>query len=51
VELKYFNVHKLQMFFLNFSLRHHVLTGSGAQPASYPTGTGDYFPGDKASEA
>jgi hypothetical protein len=29
----------------NFSLRHHVQTGSGAHPASYPVGTGGCFPG------
>jgi len=35
----------------NFSLRHHVQTGSGASPASYPMGTGASFPGDKAAGA
>jgi hypothetical protein len=28
----------------NFSLRHHVQTGSGAHPASYPMCTGGSFP-------
>jgi hypothetical protein len=28
-----------------------VQTGSGAQPASYPMGTGYFFPGDKAARA
>jgi hypothetical protein len=32
-----------------FSLRHRVQTGSGAHPASYPTGTGDYYSKDKAA--
>jgi hypothetical protein len=32
----------------NFSLRHHVQTDSGANPASYPVGTADSFPGVKA---
>jgi hypothetical protein len=27
-----------------FSLLHVVLSGSGADPASYPMGTGDSFP-------
>jgi len=31
----------------NFSLRHHVQTGSGAHPTSYPMGTGDSFLGVK----
>jgi hypothetical protein len=35
----------------NFSLRHHVQTGSGAHPASYPMGTGSSFPGGKAAGA
>jgi hypothetical protein len=35
----------------NFSFRHHVQTGSGAYPASYPMGTRGSFPGDKAAEA
>jgi hypothetical protein len=35
----------------NFSLRHHVQTGSGALPSSYPMGTGGSFPGDKAAGA
>jgi len=30
----------------NFSVRHHVQTGSGADPASYPMGTGGSLPGD-----
>jgi hypothetical protein len=34
----------------NFSLHHRAQTGSGARPASYAMGTGD-FPGDKAAEA
>jgi hypothetical protein len=29
----------------NFSLHHRVQNGSGAQPASYPMGTGVSFPG------
>jgi hypothetical protein len=29
----------------NFSLQHHVQTGSGAHPASYPIGGRSYFPG------
>jgi hypothetical protein len=33
----------------NFSLRHHFQTGSDAYLASYPMGTGGYFPGDKAA--
>jgi hypothetical protein len=35
----------------DFSLRHHIQTGSGAHPASYPMGTEGYFPGDKAAGA
>jgi hypothetical protein len=31
----------------NLSLRHHVQTGSGAHPASYPVGTRDSLPGGK----
>jgi hypothetical protein len=31
----------------NFSLRHRVQTGSGARPASYPTGTGGFSLGVK----
>jgi hypothetical protein len=31
----------------NFSLHHRVQNGSGAHPASYPTGTRDSFPGVK----
>jgi hypothetical protein len=34
---------------VNFSLRHCVQTGSGAHPASYPTGTGGSFPESKAA--
>jgi hypothetical protein len=32
----------------DFSSSPCVQTGSGAHPASYPMGTGGYFPGDKA---
>jgi hypothetical protein len=35
----------------NFSLRHHVQTGSGVHPASYPMGTGSSFTGGKAAGA
>jgi hypothetical protein len=35
----------------NFSLRHHVQTGSGTHPASYPMGTRDSFSGRKAAGA
>jgi hypothetical protein len=35
----------------NFSLHHRVQNGSGAHPASYPTGAGDSFPGSKAAGA
>jgi hypothetical protein len=35
----------------NFSLHHRVQTVSGAHPASYPMGTRDYFPWDKAAGA
>jgi hypothetical protein len=35
----------------NFSLHYHVQNGSGAQPASYPVGTRDSFPGVKAAGA
>jgi hypothetical protein len=35
----------------NFSLRHGVLTGSGAHQVSYPTGTGSSFPGGKVAGA
>jgi len=35
---------------VNFSLRHHVQTGSGAHPASYPMDTED-SPGGKAAGA
>jgi hypothetical protein len=31
----------------DFSLDHRVQIGSGAHPASYPTGTGSSFPGIK----
>jgi len=33
----------------NFSLQHHVQTGSCSHPASYPVGTWDSFPEGKAS--
>jgi hypothetical protein len=33
----------------DFSLLHSVQTGSGVHPASYPMGTGGYFPGSKAA--
>jgi hypothetical protein len=33
----------------DFSLLHSVQTGSGAHPASYPMGTGGYFPEGKAA--
>jgi hypothetical protein len=32
-------------------LHHHVQNGSGAHPASYPTGTRGSFRGDKAAGA
>jgi len=35
----------------NYSLRHSVHTGSIAQRASYPKGTGKSFPGSKAAGA
>jgi hypothetical protein len=35
----------------NFSLQHHVRTGSGAHPASYPMGNRGSFPGGKAAGA
>jgi hypothetical protein len=35
----------------NFSLHHRVQNGSGAHPASYPVGTGGFFPGGKAAGA
>jgi hypothetical protein len=35
----------------DFSLLHVVQTGSGAEPASYPMGTGTSFPGDNAAWA
>jgi hypothetical protein len=34
----------------NFSLRSHVQTRSVAHPASYPMGSGGYFPGIKRPE-
>jgi hypothetical protein len=33
----------------NFSLHHRVQNGSGAHPASYPRGTGGFFPRGKAA--
>jgi hypothetical protein len=33
-----------------FYLPHIIQTGSGAQPASYPLGTGCSFPDGKAAE-
>jgi hypothetical protein len=33
----------------NIYLQHHVQTGSGAHPASYPVITVDSFPGDKTA--
>jgi hypothetical protein len=35
----------------NFSLRHRVQYGFGAQPASYPIGTEGSYPGSKAAWA
>jgi hypothetical protein len=35
----------------DFSSLHSFRTGSGAHPASYPTGTGGSFPGNKAAGA
>jgi hypothetical protein len=35
----------------NFSLQHRVHNGSGAHPASYPTGTSGSFPEGKAAGA
>jgi len=35
----------------NFSFRHRVQTGSGADPSSYPMDTGVSFPEGKAGEA
>jgi len=35
----------------NFSLRHRVQNGPRAHQASYPMGTGDSYPGGKASGA
>jgi len=34
---------------VNFSPHHHVQTGSGAHPPSYPVGTRDSFSGVKAA--
>jgi len=34
-----------------FSSLHRVQAGSEAHPASYPMGTGDSFPGGKATGA
>jgi len=31
----------------NFSPHHHIQTGSGAHPTSYPMGTRGSFPGGK----
>jgi len=36
---------------VNFSLRHHVQTGSAAHPASYSMVTGGSFPGGKVARA
>jgi hypothetical protein len=33
----------------NFFLPHRIQNGSGAHTASYPMGTRDFFPGDKAA--
>jgi hypothetical protein len=33
----------------DLSFLHVVQTGSGAHPASYPMGTGGFFPGGKAA--
>jgi hypothetical protein len=35
----------------NFSLHHRVQNGSGVHPSSYPMGTSDSFPEDKAAGA
>jgi len=35
----------------NFTLQHHVQTGSGAHPAFYPVGSRGLFPGGKAARA
>jgi hypothetical protein len=35
----------------NFSHHHRVQNGSGVHPASYPMGTGCFFPGGKVAEA
>jgi hypothetical protein len=35
----------------NFSLHHHIQTGSGANLASYPMNTRGSFPGGKAAGA
>jgi hypothetical protein len=34
----------------DFLFCHHVQTGSGAHPASYPMGTGGFFSGSKVAE-
>jgi hypothetical protein len=34
-----------------FSLRHRIQTGSGVHLASYPMGTGGYFPWSKVARA
>jgi hypothetical protein len=36
---------------MNFSLRPHAQTGSAAQPAPYPIGTGGSFPDGRVPEA
>jgi hypothetical protein len=33
----------------NFSVHHHVHSGSGAHPASYPVGTRGSFPGGEVA--
>jgi len=35
----------------DFSLHHHIQTGSRAHPASYPMGTRVSFPGGKVARA
>jgi len=35
----------------NFSLHHHIQTGSGAHPASYTMGIRGSFPGGKVTRA
>jgi hypothetical protein len=42
---------RIPVWAVNFSLRHRVQNGSGAQPASYPMGTGGSFLGGKAAGA